>query len=292
MRQFGLLDVVAVGGLALACLGVLWMSTPPADIDASFVPTVSSTAPSGWRPEHVLIDEGHWNTDLAMGRFKPLQKVIDADLFPMETDREKFHPDFLRGFDVLVIVNPLPLRAAVEYRLQSVGLLHSARGGGDGALTASEARDVINWIRAGGGLLLVLSNEVSARAAAPLLRDLDLDLSRGQGGLHEYRVTPSPLTPDDPKRENHVLHLTGYGGLALHPPPASLVLVQDGISGTASCADFELGKGRVVVVSDDGLLTAVRIRSDGQTILAGMSDPHADAQQFAVNLVRWLAGTQ
>jgi hypothetical protein len=291
MWQFGLLDVVAVGGLALACAGVIWMTTPAPDVDTSFAPVVSSTA-SGWRPQRILIDEGHWNSDVAMGRYKPLQEVIGADLFPTETNRESFHPDFLRGVSALVIVNPLPLRPAVEYRLQSVGLLHTAGSNGEPAMTALEARDVTNWIRAGGGLLLVLSKEMSARAAEPLLRELNLGFSRGQEGLHEYSVAPSPLTPADPKRENHVLRLTGYGGLALDPPPGSLVLARDQGSGTAACAAFELGKGRVVVVSDDGLMTALRIRSGGQTILAGMSDPGADAQQFALNVVRWLAGAQ
>jgi hypothetical protein len=53
---------------------------------------------------------------------------------------------------------------------------------------------------------------------------------------------------------------------------------------------FPLGKGRVVVLAEAGMLTAQVVRTaDGRTLKFGMNRPGNENQQFALNAIRWLA---
>ena len=93
-----------------------------------------------------------------------------------------------------------------------------------------------------------------------------------------------------------------YTGQSLDGPPASTLLAlppeavdyvppppafQEAPAGKAQGLAFSLGRGRVVVLGEAGMLSA---QSSPEGMRFGMNAPGFDNRQFALNIMHWLSG--
>jgi hypothetical protein len=117
----------------------------------------------------VMLDEAHHNImAAASGGYGPLVRLLtDAD-FAVTANTLPFSPGRLATTDVVVVANPngADERAPVENRAVS-------------AFTDAEIETVEEWVRGGGGLLLVTDHYPGAMAARPLAERFGVKLSGG-----------------------------------------------------------------------------------------------------------------
>ena len=90
-----------------------------------------------------------------------------------------------------------------------------------------------------------------------------------------------------------------FGGQALRGPPGSVVFLklseQAIASPHAGTPDgqglaLEFGAGRVVMLAEDAMLTALVERSGNKELHLGMSRQGYDNRQLTLNVIHWLTG--
>jgi hypothetical protein len=126
----------------------------------------SAQAPSAHR---VMLDEAHHNVmATATGGYRPLVQVLTDAGFDVTPNTLPFRPDRLATTDVVVVANPNGAgeRAPTAERATS-------------AFTDSEIDAVEEWVRRGGGLLLVTDQYPTGAAAQRLAERFDVKLSGG-----------------------------------------------------------------------------------------------------------------
>ncbi|MGH8004767.1 MAG: hypothetical protein ACRECJ_08595, partial [Limisphaerales bacterium] len=126
-RFFGL----AAALLSLFCSGG---QKPDLNFNTSVAsPTYTANGPM------VLFDEAHNNVHKSTDRYEPLVKLLANDGYQITAGKEKFSGEMLKGRDVLIIVGALSEDE------------HTDRP----AFSPQECDAVENWVREGGGLLLI-----------------------------------------------------------------------------------------------------------------------------------------
>ena len=126
----------------------------------------SAQAPSARR---VMLDEAHHNImATASGGYRPLVRLLTDAGFDVTPNTLPFRPDRLATTDVVVIANPngADERAPVDERATS-------------AFTDPEIDAVEQWVRGGGGLLLVTDHYPTGVAARSLAERFGVKLSGG-----------------------------------------------------------------------------------------------------------------
>jgi hypothetical protein len=126
----------------------------------------SAQAPSAHR---VMLDEAHHNImATASGGYRPLVNLLTDAGFGVTPNTLPFGPDRLATTDVVVIANPngADERAPLEERATS-------------AFTAPEIDAVEEWVRSGGGLLLVTDHYPTGVAARSLAERFGVKLFGG-----------------------------------------------------------------------------------------------------------------
>ena len=126
----------------------------------------SAQAPSAHR---VMLDEAHHNImATASGGYRPLVSLLTDAGFGVTPNTLPFRPDRLATTDVVVVANPngADERAPVDERATS-------------AFTAPEIDAVEQWVRSGGGLLLVTDHYPTGVAARSLAERFGVKLSGG-----------------------------------------------------------------------------------------------------------------
>src|SRR5436190_13578292 len=88
----------------------------------------------------VLFDEAHNNFHTASGRYKPFADLITNDGYQVIPNKEKFRPQSLQGYDILVISNAFG------------SSVPGSKERGDPAFTKEECQAVRDWVQAGGSL--------------------------------------------------------------------------------------------------------------------------------------------
>jgi hypothetical protein len=173
----------------------------------------------------VLFDEAHRNYHTARGRYKPFVDLLTSDGHRVARNRAPFSPASLKGFDVLVIASaqgPDPTRD-------------------DAAFTDAECDAVRDWVRAGGGLLLITDHYPFAGAAAVLARRFGVGITRGitEDPVHRDRgsayflvftresglVAEHPVTAGRHEGER-ISRVMTFGGSSLEPPPDAVPLLR------------------------------------------------------------------
>jgi hypothetical protein len=273
-------------------------------VDPHFTPKVTRPAYKGDGPK-ILFDEAHRNFHTADGRYKPFVDLITADGHQVTANKAPFTRQSFDGYATLVIAN--------------------ARGATvptDSAFTEEEIAAVGEWVRAGGSLLLIADHAPYGSAAAALARRVGVDMSqgattdpanhdqesgnrgfiiftRGSGRLADHAITRGR---DGSERLNSVMSFTGQ---SLKGPEGSVSLLSladtalDGragappeartsAAGRSQAVVFPLGRGRVAVLGEAGMLSAQLIGPERRPM--GMNHPGIDNQQWALNLMRWLTG--
>ena len=160
----------------------------------------SAQAPSAHR---VMLDEAHHNIKAtASGGYRPLVSLLADAGFDVTPNTLPFRPDRLATTDVVVIANPngADERAPLDERATS-------------AFTAPEIDAVEQWVRSGGGLLLVTDHYPTGVAARSLAERFGVKLS---GGWTDDPVNRWPLPGYGPVF-GHLVFSLENGLLPDHP---------------------------------------------------------------------------
>jgi hypothetical protein len=249
-------------------------------------------------PVRVLFDDAHHNVHLSGGRYKPFVDLARSAGFEVRPSQERFTASALAGSDVLVI-------AGARGAAPPASLPERGRP----AFTEEEADAVRDWVKAGGGLLLITdhyplgsANQILASRFGVTMSNAWTDdpaksdqsvgglvFSRENGGLADHPVTKG------------VTRVATFTGQSLAGPPGSVPLLRFGETAverlppdqtqTASAASraqgiaLEFGKGRVIVLGEAAMLTA----SDGPDQAGGLDKAEVDNRRLALNVLRWLS---
>jgi S1-C subfamily serine protease len=278
-------------------------------IDPDFDAKVERPAFTDRHPA-VLFDEAHNNYHTSSGRYRPFVALLQNDGYTVTPNKKKFTRELFQGSALLVISNA-----------QGTGLTKSADAG-NAAFEEAECDAVRQWVEAGGALLLCAKQHPWGSAAERLASKLGVEMgksttndppnvergtlgpmvfSRDKEMLGEH---PILLGRDASERVDRVLTYTGQSlqgptGAAIllrlsatavdRPPPGSSGR-SGSAAGRAQGVAFTLGKGRVVVLGEAGLLSAQLFGPDRQPM--GMNAPGSGNRQFALNIVHWLTGVR
>jgi hypothetical protein len=179
----------------------------------------------------VLFDEAHHNFHTANGRYKPFADLITNDGYRITSNQQKFSPETLKGFEILVISNALgaPRMDAPE--------------ASNPAFTDQECDAVRDWVKAGGDLLLIAdhapmgaANQILAKRFGVDMRSaytsdrVNYDKETGNNSFIVYTrdnglLTDHPITKgrDVSERINRVMTFTGQ---SITGPPGSVALLK------------------------------------------------------------------
>lgn len=179
----------------------------------------------------VLFDEAHNNFHTASGRYKPFADLITNDGYRITPNQQRFSPDTLKGFEILVISNALgaPRMNAPE--------------ASSPAFTDQECDAVRDWVKAGGDLLLIAdhapmgaANQILAKRFGVDMRSaytsdsINYDKETGNNSFIVYTrdnglLTDHPITKgrDVSERINRVMTFTGQ---SITGPPGSVALLK------------------------------------------------------------------
>ncbi len=256
----------------------------------------------------VLFDEAHNNFHTTTGRYKPFADLIFNDGYHVAVNRQPFTKESLQTFKILVIANALGAEDMDD------------EGADSPAFSAEECDAVRDWIRGGGALLFIADHAPFGSAADILARRLGVDMSNG------FTEDPANADPESKipsalvySRQNHLLadhpitngrndservnRIIAFTGQSLKGPEGSdafmkladtavdnlpLTTKSRSAAGRALGIAFHLGKGRVVVLGEAGMLSAQVTGSDNRPF--GMNIPDIDNKQLALNIVHWLSG--
>lgn len=257
-------------------------------------------APKTARPavRQVLFDEAHHNVHTAGGRYKPFVDLIDPEGFVVTPSSAPFTTESLQGYDLLVIAGARSGGAEVPLEER-----------GRPAFTDAEADAVREWVRGGGALLLITDHYPIGGAAQTLADRFGVTMSNAFTEDPEHqRLSPIEIvfTRKEEMIAEHpitrgVKKIVTFGGQSLHGPlmdsvnllrlsPAAMDRLPDGrripAEGRSQALALPFGNGRVVVLGEAAMLTS----QEGETGTIGFTVPGYDNRQFALNVVRWLAG--
>jgi len=282
--------------------------------DTDFDTSVARPAYTGRHPA-VLFDEAHNNFHTSGGRYKAFASLMTNDGYRVTPNRQKFTKEVFQRYEVLVIANALG------------GPGQNSPDAPRSAFTAAESDAVHDWVQSGGALLLITDYPPFGSAAADLAQRLGVDMSKAttfdvanSDGENPSRLLftrennllgdhPIVRGRDDSERVNRVHTFTGQ---SLKGPVGSISLLKladtavdrpaagdettsipkgkgkpISAAGRAQGLAFTLGKGRVVVLGEAGMLSAQVYGTERKPL--GMNVPGNDNRQFALNLMHWLS---
>ncbi len=246
----------------------------------------------------VLFDEAHHNVHTAGGRYKPFVDLIDPEGYVVTPNTAPFTTESLAGYDLLVIAGARAGGAEVPLEER-----------GRPAFTDAEANAVREWVRGGGGLLLITDHYPIGGAVQSLGDRFGVTMSNAFTEDPEHqRLSPVEIvfTRKEEMIAEHpitrgVKKIVTFGGQSLHGPPIESInllklsptamdRLPDGrripAEGRSQALALPFGNGRVVVLGEAAMLTS----QESETGTIGFTVPGFDNRQFALNVVRWLTG--
>jgi uncharacterized delta-60 repeat protein len=251
--------------------------------DCTYDPVVAEPAHAFCAGPTVRLDVAHDNfhvieraNDGLAGRYWGFAKLLLSDGYDVRQTAEDTQTVVAEpGLDVHVIANPQTENPAAN------------------AIHAGELRALVDWVRAGGALLLVIDHppfeRVDALLAAVGLERLGVVVSRhlftrtsGElNGAAEVANGPGPDTEVD-----SVETFTGTAFAIAANPPADAQLEPVLIlpDGTLQGVAIELGAGRVFVAGEAASLSA-QLQGNGD--LMGMN-AHPENERYLRNIFWWL----
>lgn len=278
--------------------------------DPDFDVKVARPAFIDWHPK-VLFDEAHFNYHTSDGWYKPFMDLITNDGCRVTPNKQKFSADALHGFDILLIASALspPPRDPNDI---------------DPAFTKEECEAVYDWVQAGGCLLLIADHAPTGAMAEIMANRFGVDMGKGWAAdieNHDSSGSESRLVFNEKNgllgdhpiirgrdADEQIEHVVTFGGQSLKGPDGSVVLLKlsdtaveienlqrsqkpQSAKGRAQAVAFSCGNGRVVVLGESGIYTACILSAEGmKPSKMGMNFPGTDNRQFALNVIRWLAG--
>jgi hypothetical protein len=291
----GLLVLLAVLLAIALAVRAVW---PGPDVDPQYAPAVAVPTWSAGDGPAVLFDDGHLNPYSSAKGYAPLAALLRADGYTVRTDDNAGRAEVLRRAKLVVVANPL----------DGLGLLRQAglRAGRDiaafagAAMIATEMDTLEAWVRNGGSLLLVADPAPFGAAAAPLAERFGVQMLDHEVADPDYALPGEPTIVQFNREAGRLgdhpilsggdgvgllVRVVAFGGQALRYGPEATPLLRLGPDAAMAVA-VEAGRGRVVVLGDADLLSAVRIDAGR---VAGLPWPDADNTTFARNVFRWLS---
>jgi hypothetical protein len=276
---------------------------PDPDFDASVAePTYTRNHP------RVTIDQAHFNFHTATGGYAPFAQLLRNDGYDVQAGTSKLDAASLRGVQILVISNAL-------------GSPEPGKAAAKSAFTDQECKAVHAWVSAGGSLLLIADHAPMGSAAARLGKRFGVDMGAGYA-FDAANGVGSTITFD---RDNGLLgehailqglresdlvrRVVSFTGQSLSIPKGAAVLMRlpptarealdleqmlsgtgTSVGGRAQGLALEVGRGRVVMLGEAGMLTAQIVRQPSRPdVRFGMNVPGNDNRQFALNVMHWLS---
>jgi hypothetical protein len=261
----------------------------------------------------VLFDEAHNNFHTAGGRYAPFVNLISHDGFTVDRNREAFSGERLSGYSILVISNA----EGKEKKYQP-------------AFTEEECSAVQDWVRNGGGLLLIADHYPMGSAAQSLAKRFDVEMgngyvsdsmhyegdtkwkdqlvfSRENGLLKTHPITEGRISTEQIRK------VVTFTGQSLTCPPGGTTLLDLSSSATESVPDSIWTKGsKTFTRFTDPIPVAGKCQGlalqfgKGRVVILGeaamltaqidkgkkfgMNIPGNDNRQFTLNLMHWLSG--
>jgi hypothetical protein len=279
--------------------------------DPDFDSKVANPAYTKNHPK-VFLDEAHNNFHTASGRYKPFADLITNDGYQVIPNKQKFTRESMKGCDVLVISNALgaPAMGSPE--------------ASNSAFTDEECDVVRDWVRDGGRLLLIADHAPMGAANEKLALRFGVDMSKGYTGDPQNKDAETgsdtfirydqdnKLLGDHPitrgrNSGERISRIIAFTGQSLKGPEGSVAFMkladtavdvtparpgseekQVSAAGRAQGIAFKLGKGRVVVLGEAGMLSAQL--AGPRKMKFGMNRSGLDNRQLALNIMHWLSG--
>ena len=300
-------------GLALCLASAALAQQVP---DRDFRPRVTNPAYGSGEGPIVCLDEAHSNFHTLEGRFWAFGELLRRDGYRVIPSRASFAPDALGECDILVISNAQP----GDQGWNNYPYPTPSAFGGD------EIQAVEEWVRAGGGLLLIADHMPLAGAAADLAAAFDVEFTDGFAvetidgepdlarptifRLEDETLRMHAITQgrDDGESVSSVRSFTGQAFRAPESAEPLLVLSANFImlmprtawqfddatrriatGGWLQGAVMPVGRGRAAFLGEAAMFSA-QVAGAERTPM-GMNSPMAEQNyQFALNLMHWLSG--
>lgn len=278
-----------------------------------FEPVVENPAYQEGQGPVILLDGAHHNFFIQWDFIDPFAALAEADGYRTVKGEEPFTPEYLAGFDIVMIITALPFDFTTKTEVTT-----------ESTFTADEIEALHAWISGGGSLLVFSEHAPFDQAINPLLAPFGITSSVGTVGDPEnydenlgndgwvvftrengLLNTDHPITQGRDASEavsgvitfgGSSLSGEGYTNLMQLSPTAENRRHPTGVGpegmGNSQGLAGEVGKGKVVAFGDSNGFTAmVFTADDGSEMALGMNaPPNYDWPQMVLNVLRWLSG--
>ena len=260
----------------------------------------------------ILLDAGHHNFHVTEGFIKPFAELAAADGYKTTVGSAKFTPDYLRSFDIVMVITALPFEFTSKTEVTT-----------EITFSDLEIEALHDWVSSGGALLVFSEHAPFDQAINPLLKRFGVtssvgtiadpvhyDKTLGREGWVVFTQENGLLNADHPivkgRDESETINsVVTFGGSALtgdeyvnifrlsdtaenrrHPTGVG----PDGMGDSQALAG-EVGEGRILVFGDSNGFTAMNFDGeDGSVNSLGMNTAHHDWKQMVLNSLHWLSG--
>jgi hypothetical protein len=303
---------IAVGlALALLIASAGRAAEWPMSNDPAFDPAVADPAYEPSKGPTILLDGGHHNFFIQWDFIEPFAELARADGFRPAVGKEPFTTDYLKRFDIVMIVTALPFDFTTKTEVTT-----------EVTFTDAEIEALHAWVEAGGSLLVFSEHAPFDQAINPLLARFGItssvgtivdpehhDRELGRSGWIVFSRENGLLNTDHPivkgRNESETIdRLINFGGSALTgegytnlfrlSPTAKNEKHPTGVGpvgmGDSQALAGEVGRGKVAAFGDSNGFTAMNFElEDGPSLSLGMNTEGYDWKQFVLNVLRWLA---
>lgn len=299
-----------LAGLVLLSAGPARSQQVP---DPAFTPAIGKAEYPAGRGPRVLIDAAHLNFHTADGGYGPFAKLLRADGYRVDSNREPFTAEALARGDVLVIANAMHKQSEDDWApLPNLS-----------AFTDAEVAAVEQWVRGGGSLLLIADHMPLAGHAESLAAAFGVRFQNGfamdvkGGGQVTFRRSDGSLAPsriaNGRSASERVDAVTTFTGQAFRLDPSikaeALMVFSPGYQLLLPEVAFQFSertpripavhllqgaivyhaRGRVAVLGEAAMFSAQLAGPNKRPM--GMNAPEASENyRFALNVLHWLSG--
>lgn len=305
------LFALLVSSFAVGCAFAQGVASQIAD--EGWSPTVSEPAFSRGDGPLVLVDAAHGNFHTIDGRYSAFAELLELDGYRVRSANTVVTEELLKPADVFVISNALPGGDDAEWKLPATS-----------AFTPDEIAVIVDWVRAGGALLLIADHMPFPGATADLADEFGvvflngyavrspeeggaLSFTRSSGSLADHAITRGR---SESERVESVTSFTGQAfrfvgtvSPLMYMPDDWVVLLPKvaaardestpsvSARGLVQGGVLRFGSGRVAVFGEAAMFTAQSNVRRGVVRQMGMNHPAASENaQFVLNVMHWLSG--
>ncbi|MCZ6703178.1 MAG: hypothetical protein O6940_09065 [Ignavibacteria bacterium] len=283
----------------------------PMSNDTEFNSDVKEPTYEKGKGPKILLDGAHHNFFIQWNFIKPFSDLAKADGYQTIVDSLEFTPDYLKRFDIVMIITALPFDFTTKNEVTN-----------ESTFSEKEINNLFNWVNDGGSLLVFSEHAPFDQAINPLLKRFGINSSIGRTidntnynkeigntGWIEFSTQNGGLNNEHSilngrNTEEKVSKLMTFGGSALTGKEyTNLLMLSEssenvmhstgvGPSGRGNSQGLAgiIGKGRVVALGDSNGFTAMIFNNeDDSKQAAGMNLKKYDWKQFVLNTLHWLS---